>query len=138
VRGGAFIPRVKTIQNTESYSLKNFDLHYYYDAAVKQSKGKLYNDDGKTPRAFEKGKYEIIHFSSKAKRQHLVIKITPQLGSQMTFSGKTVNLIIHNIVKKPKKVKAHTYTWDTKSHILKIPISITKAAPNNIKIKLSY
>ena len=46
VRAGAFIPMIKTIQNTEQYSLKNFDLHYYFDQDVKKSSGKLYNDDG--------------------------------------------------------------------------------------------
>lgn len=34
VRGGAFIPMIKTIQNTSKYSLENFDLHYYFDAKI--------------------------------------------------------------------------------------------------------
>jgi oligosaccharide 4-alpha-D-glucosyltransferase len=138
VRGGAFIPMIKTIQNTEKYSLKNFDVHFYYDVATKKSKGKLYNDDGKTPQAFEKGKYEIIRFNSFAKKQDLVIKITTQLGSQMTFSSKTVNLIVHNIAKKPKKIKGYNFKWSSKNHTLTIRIPLDKSKPKNIKIKLSH
>jgi alpha-glucosidase (family GH31 glycosyl hydrolase) len=137
VRGGAFIPMIKTIQNTESYSLKKFDLHYYYDADVKQSKGKLYNDDGKTPQDFEKDKYEIIHFNGKSKRKHLIIKIATQLGSQMAFSNKTVNLTVHNIAKKPKRVKGYDFKWSPKNHTLTIRVKLNKSHPKNIKIKLS-
>jgi len=138
VRGGAFIPMIKTIQNTEAYSLENFDLHFYYDAAVAKSKGKLYNDDGKTPQDFEKGKYEIIRFNSKIKKQHLAIRITTQLGSQMAFSKKTVNVIIHNIAKKPKRVKGYDFKWSPKNHTLTIPVALNKSRPKNIKIKLSH
>jgi len=137
VRGGAFIPMIKTIQNTEEYSLKNFNLHFYYDVTVAKSKGKLYNDDGKSPQDFEKGQYEIIRFNSKAKKQHLVINITTQLGSQMAFSNKTVNLIVHNIAKKPKKIKGYDFKWSPKNHTLTIPVSLNNSKPKNIKIKLS-
>jgi oligosaccharide 4-alpha-D-glucosyltransferase len=138
VRGGAFIPMIKTIPNTENYSLKNFDLHFYYDAAVTKSNGKLYNDDGKTPNGFEKGKYEIIHFYSKTNRQGLVLKIATQLGSQMAFSNKTVNLTVHGIAKKPKKVKGYNFKWSPKNHTLTIRIELNKSNPKNIKIKLSH
>ncbi|MCF6212913.1 MAG: DUF4968 domain-containing protein [Flavobacteriaceae bacterium] len=137
VRGGAFIPRIKTIQNTEAYSLKNFDLHFYYDAAVTKSTGKLYNDDGKTPQDFEKGAYEILRFYSKTKKQHLIIKITTQLGSRMTFYNKTVDLIIHNIAKKPVKVRGYNFVWSLKNNTLTIPVKLNNSHPKSINIKLS-
>lgn len=138
VRGGAFIPMIKTIQNTESYSLKNFDLHYYYDPSVTKSTGKLYNDDGKTPQAFEKGKYEIIRFNSTTYTHKLNIKVATELGSNTTFSSKIVNLIIHNIAKKPKNVKNYKYTWNARHKTLNIRIPMTINAPKIIKIKLSH
>jgi len=137
VRGGAFIPMIKTIQNTESYNLKNFDLHYYYDANVKQSKGKLYNDDGKTPRDFENGKYEIIHFKSEARKHKLIISIATQLGLKRTFSKKTINLVVHNIAKKPKKVNSYKFDWNKTHHTLNIVIPLNKPSKKVIKIKLA-
>jgi alpha-glucosidase (family GH31 glycosyl hydrolase) len=75
VRGGSFIPRIKTIQNTTQYSLSNFDLHYYFDEKTPNSEGKLYNDDGLTANAFEKGEYELLHFYGQAKSNKLEIKL---------------------------------------------------------------
>ncbi|MFK5890347.1 MAG: glycoside hydrolase family 31 protein [Flavobacteriaceae bacterium] len=136
VRGGAFIPMIKTIQNTEAYNLKNFDLHFYYDADTQKSKGKLYNDDGKTPLAFENGKYEIILFSSTVTENRISLKIVTELGSKMTLSDKTLNLIVHNIVKKPKKVKGYDFAWDAKTHLLKIKNIVIKSKQKEIRIKL--
>ena len=137
VKGGAFIPMIKTIQNTENYSLKNFDVHFYYDATVKRSKGKLYNDDGKTPKAYEKGKYEILHFKNISKKGKLIINIALEKGNNYLFSDKNINLIIHNIAKKPKKVKGYTFEWDAKTHILKIKNIALKSKQKNIRIKLN-
>ena len=63
VRGGSFVPMIETIQNTTKYSLENFNLHFYFDDSVKTSTGKLYNDNGETPQAFEKGQFEILNFN---------------------------------------------------------------------------
>jgi len=137
VKGGAFIPRIKTIQNTSKYNLKNFELHFYYDPSVKRSKGLLYNDDGETPQAFEKDKYEILYFNSHTKARKLIIKIETKLGANYQFSNKTIHLIIHNIFKKPKKVKGYTFNWDKKLHLLKIEVNNTKPTPQYIKIKFT-
>jgi len=137
VRGGAFIPMIKIIQNTEVYSLKNFDLHYYYDATVKKSKGRLYNDDGKTPRDFENGKYEIIRFKSETRKHKLIISIATQLGLKRTFSKKTINLVVHNIAKKPKKVNGYKFDWNKMHYTLTIAIPLNKPSKKVIKIKLT-
>jgi len=136
VRGGAFIPMIKTIQNTEEYNLKNFDVHFYYDTTVTKSSGKLYNDDGKTPRDFEKGAYEIVRFKSSFKKNRLNIAIVTELGSQMAFKSETVNLIIHNVAKKPRKVKGYSFEWDAKTHLLKIENIAIKSKQKEIRIKM--
>ena len=138
VRGGAFIPRIKSIQNTNQYSLKSFDLHLYFDASVKESKGKLYNDDGKTPQAFEKGDYEIFNFESAYKNNTLTIEVESEIGNKAQFSAKEIDLIIHNISKKPRNIKGFKFSWDDKSHILKVRVPITKVTSKSIKIKLSH
>jgi oligosaccharide 4-alpha-D-glucosyltransferase len=135
VRGGAFIPMIKTIKNTTQYNLKNFDLHFYFDEILKESKGKLYNDDGVTPNAFENGLFEILHFESELKNNSLTIEIKHELGKNYEFSSKEINLILHNISKKPKKVNGYKFTWNANNNTLVIPVLVNKVAEKSIKIK---
>lgn len=135
VRGGAFIPRIQPIQNTELYNLKSFDLHFYFDETVKESEGHLYNDDGETPDAFEKGKYEMLTFESEFKNKRLDIEIEQKLGSDFEFSPKEMNLIVHNIASKPKKVKGHNFEWNKENNTLTVVISLKNSDDNNLKIK---
>lgn len=137
VRGGAFVPTVKTIQNTTKYSLKLFNLNFYFDESVKKSKGMLYNDDGKAPQTFEKGDYEILNFESTYKKNRLTIEIDPEAGRNYKTSTKSINLIIHNFFKKPKRVKGYQYHWDSEKHILKIVIPNINTKEKQVTIKLS-
>jgi alpha-glucosidase (family GH31 glycosyl hydrolase) len=136
VRGGAFIPMIKPIQNTTQYSLKSFELGFYFDSSVAQSSGQLYNDDGETPQAFEKGQYEILHFNSKLKNQRLKISINTTLGKNFKYTDKTVHLIVHNIVKTPRKVRGYNYQWNSLKHTLKIDIPLNSSIKKTILIKL--
>ncbi|MBP8791969.1 MAG: DUF4968 domain-containing protein [Lutibacter sp.] len=135
VRGGAFIPMISTIQNTTQYNLKNFDVHFYFDESVSESESKLYNDNGETPNAFEKGMYEMLHFESEFKKGCLTIEINEELGGNYEFSSKEIKLIVHNISKKPKKVKGYKYSWNKEKSILEIQVSIDKVSEKRIKIK---
>jgi len=135
VRAGAFIPMIKTIQNTEQYSLKNFDLHYYFDPNVKKSSGKLYNDDGVTPNAYEKGKYEILNFQSSVKSKEISIEINSETGKDFQVPDKEITLIIHSIPVPPKKIKKYRSEWNSEKHLLKIIIPY-KNTKQTIKIKL--
>jgi alpha-glucosidase (family GH31 glycosyl hydrolase) len=135
VRGGAFIPRIQPIQNTGLYHLRSFDLHFYFDETVKESEGHLYNDDGETPNAFEKGKYEILNFESEFKNKRLNIEIEQKLGSNFEFSSKEIKLIVHNIASKPKKVKGHNFEWNKENNTLTVLISLKNSDAKNLKIK---
>ena len=96
VRGGAFIPMIKTIQNSSAYSLANFDLHYYTDEKTSSSYGKLYNDNGSTVKAYEKGDYEILSFKSSNTPKELGITLMAETGKIFQAVSKNVNLIIHH------------------------------------------
>ena len=135
VRGGAFIPMIQPIQNTTQYNLNSFDLHFYFDETVLESEYELYNDDGETPNAFEKGKYEILEFESKFKNNTLRIEIETELGENYQFLNKQINLIVHNISKKPRKVIGHDFMFDKENEVLKIPVLITNPKEERIKIK---
>ncbi len=138
VRGGAFIPRIQVVQNTSLYHLKSFDLHFYFDESVKESEGHLYNDDGETPNAFEKGNYEMLTFESEYKNNQLVIEIESKIGKNYQFSKKMINLLIHNISKKPKKVSGNIFTWDENNQTLLISVLLNNPSVKKIKIKLTH
>jgi alpha-glucosidase (family GH31 glycosyl hydrolase) len=138
VRGGSFIPMIKTIQNTTKYSLANFDLHFYFDEKVTSSTGKLYNDDGLTPNAFEKGAYEILNFSSNVTAKVITLKINTTVGKSFTSVDKNVTLLVHNISAKPTKVTINGANIDfkTNANTLEIPVVLKKGLDNEIKIQL--
>lgn len=129
VKGGSFIPMIKTIQSTDDFSLSNFDLHFYSDVEVKESYGMLYNDDGKTPNAFEKGQYELLKFKSIRNSNQLIISIETYKGSDFITTNKDVNLRVHHLQEKPKKIKLNgknvSFSWN----------EILKEASINVNIK---
>lgn len=136
VRGGAFIPMIKTIQNTSKYSLTDFDLHYYFDAKTTKSKGKLYNDDGATANAFEKGESEILNFNANSNSKSVAIKLNSEIGKNFQSSDKNVNLIIHNIKAKTILVDGKSVKFKTNKTSIEIPVSWKKGTEVEIKIQL--
>jgi alpha-glucosidase (family GH31 glycosyl hydrolase) len=136
VRGGAFIPTINPIQNTTKYNLKSFNLDFYFDTSVKESEGILYNDDGETPKAFEKGTYEILNFESNYNNHKLTIEIETKTGKNYQSLPKEINFKIHNLFKKPERVKGYSFKWNVNNHILDILVPNVKSS-KKIKIKLS-
>jgi len=138
VRGGAFIPMIKTIQNTTKYSLSDFDLHFYYDEKVTSSSGKLYNDDGITPNDFEKGAYEMLNFSNSSKDKGITLKLNTTIGKSFVSTDKNVRVLVHNITNKPSKITVNGVTVDGQlnGNILEIPVVLKKGLNNEIKIQL--
>ena len=135
VRGGAFIPMIQPIQNTAAYSLAHFDLHYYFDESVTASDGKVYNDDGTTPAAFEKGAYELLHFNSTNKNNVLTIKLTTETGKNFQSTDKTVAVLIHNIKAKRIFVNGQEQIYKTFHEPLQIAVEWKKGTVQEIKIE---
>ena len=137
VRGGSFIPMIETIQNTTKYSLENFNLHYYFDPAVANSSGKLYNDDGSTPNAFEKGQYEIINFNgnNNGNNKSLVIKMATVTGKNFTSTDKNVSVLIHNIKAKRIFVNGQEQIYKTFHEPLQVNVTMTKGTNQEVKIE---
>jgi len=137
VRGGSFIPMIKTIPNTANYSLENFDLHFYFDESVAHSNGMVYNDDGITPNAFEKEQYEAVHFSNSTNASSLSIKIATVSGRNFTSKSKNISVIIHNLTKKIKRiiVNGQEQFYKTFSEPLQVNISASIGPLSEIKIE---
>ena len=106
VRGGSFIPMIEPIQNTEKYSSGNLILHYYFDEAVKQSSFTMYEDDGKTKIAYEKGLFELLDFNANILDDLLAFSFERE--KHIVYAGmpdtRTIELVIHNISSLPGKI----------------------------------
>ncbi|MFM2213713.1 MAG: hypothetical protein RL427_976 [Bacteroidota bacterium] len=135
VRGGAFIPMIKTIQNTTKYTLDNFDLHFYFDETVQSSSRNFYNDDGQTPNAFEKAQYELIKCNSTNDGKAVVIQVKDSAGNNFIPTDKTVTFIIHNINPKRIFVNGQERVYKTFQEPLQISVPLTNDKAPEIKIE---
>jgi len=140
VRAGAFIPMAKPMQTTNDYNANTIEVHYYFDASVKQSKSQLYNDDGETTNAFEKGEYELFQFESEIKKRWLEIEFETEIGRNYSPENKQIEFTVHNIDKQPKRIKVDgkkvLVSWNSKSKTLSIPTNWNTKEALEIKIKL--
>ncbi len=140
VRAGAFIPQTKIVQTTTAYSFSTFDLHYYHDHKIKKSQRKIYNDDGITSKAFEKGKYEILQFESEVKKNKIKLYFKAKIGDNFTSQEKHINCIVHHINSKPKKVVLGNtqldFNWNKETKQLEIPLKWNTNKTNKLTIKL--
>jgi len=123
VRGGAIIPMAKLVQTTDNYKGDKLEIHYYYDDSVKKSKQDLYNDDGLTANAFEKGAFEILKFQAEITRRSLEIDCEAQFGTHWNPSEKEITLVVHNLNWNPKRihVQGKTKQITVKNNKLIIP-----------------
>jgi alpha-glucosidase (family GH31 glycosyl hydrolase) len=135
VRGGSFMPMIETIQNTSKYSLDNFNLHFYFDDSVKSSTGKLYNDNGETPQAFEKGQFEILNFNSNNNGNTLVLKLTANTGKNYTPTDKNVTIVVHKIKAKRIFINGQETIFKTNNESLFLPVTWKKGTSPEIKIE---
>ena len=139
VRAGAFVPMIKVIQTTKNYSLKDFDLHYYHDASVSNGSGKLYDDNGETPKAFEKGASSLLSFDSSFDQHTLSILLRANDGKNYQPIDRNVSLIIHNVSTKPEQVVlrngAQVVNWNENTHVLSVNVPWSKKTSEKVVVK---
>ena len=140
VRAGAFIPMAKTLTNTNDYHAENILLHYYYDTSVLSSKGKLYNDNGITANTLAKKEYELLFFYSEHKKKKLHLEFERMVGTNYKLTPKNIKFTIHNIQKKPKRIKIAgkriPIHWNKTHKTVSIPIVWKPIKMLKIDIKL--
>lgn len=142
-RGGSFIPMKEKGENTESYNLNDFEMHFFADESVATSSYKLYNDDGKTPEADEKGIFETLEFQSTNNLNHLSLKASSMQGKKFKASDKKeITYKIHGLSEKPKgvssgneKLKGKYVKWDKASKILSVLISVEDGNSTTIAVE---
>ncbi|MCH2192751.1 TIM-barrel domain-containing protein [Kordia sp.] len=140
VRGGAFITMASPMQTTTEYNPNTLQLHYYHDESIAKSERNLYNDDGETKNAFEKGMYELLTFESTLKKNRLEIELEADTGKKYASSTKSIQVVIHNMNVKPRKIKFRgkrvKFKWNKTYKTVKFDISWNTKKERKITIKL--
>ena len=97
VRAGSFIPMVEPVRSTDFYSSRELTLHYYADASVPQSSGRMYEDDGHSRSSIKDGRNELLEFHSHQQGDHLRIALQ---RSEAAYAGmpdtRDLDIVIHN------------------------------------------
>jgi oligosaccharide 4-alpha-D-glucosyltransferase len=128
VKGGSFIPMTMKAVSTASYSLDAFELHYYADSLVRESKYRLYNDDGETPDAYAKGRFEKMEFTSSEEQNTLNITLAKiKASDRYKKITNQITLKVHNLDEKPVGIKIggsyasqNEWQWDAIQNLLTI------------------
>lgn len=105
VKGGSFIPISIESKSTASYNLDEFEMHYYADPLAAKSDYSLYNDDGITPYANEKDKYELLNFTAINEESSLTISMH-KITKDEIYAGKNhkIKFFVHNLAMKPSSI----------------------------------
>jgi alpha-glucosidase (family GH31 glycosyl hydrolase) len=140
VRAGAFIPMANPMQTTAEYDPNVLQLHYYHDQSVAESERELYIDNGTTKNAYEKGMYELLEFESEFENKRLEIELEAETGSNYATNTKAIEIVVHNIDKKPKKIKFRgkriKFDYSENSKLVKFTITWNTKKERKITIKL--
>ncbi|WP_439151348.1 TIM-barrel domain-containing protein [Winogradskyella sp.] len=140
VRAGAFIPLAKSMQSTKDYDANFIQLQYYHHESVEESEREFYFDDGKMVNAIEKEQYQILEFEAEIEGRWLEIDFEAEIGKNYASETKTVELVIHNIAKKPKRIKIGNDKvngiYNEDYNTLTLTISWDTKEDKQIKIKL--
>ncbi|MDO6622430.1 glycoside hydrolase family 31 protein [Oceanihabitans sp. 1_MG-2023] len=140
VRGGAFIATAKPMQSTAEYNGNTFYLHYYFDASVAESERTLYNDDGATKNAFEKGQYEILEFEAETSNNNLELEFEAETGAKYVTTTKNLDVVIHHFPKAPKRIKSNgeklDFNYDANSKTLRFNLMWNTS--NSLETQIKY
>ncbi len=133
VKGGSFVPLSPVTGNTSTYSLDEFEMHFYADTNVRSSSYDLYNDDGLTPNAYSKGKYEMMNFTAQNDQQTLTISVqkhTTDAGYAKVENK--VKLCVNSLSGRPesvlingRKLNDKNISWNPVTSKLMINVSCT-------------
>lgn len=118
VRSGAIIPMAQPMQSTKEYDGNTLDIHYFYHADAGSTTATVYNDDGLTFEAYEKGEYELLQFEAVADEESVALSLSAEIGANYAAQDKSLNLVLRNIDRDPAQVTVNgepvvsTWNWD--------------------------
>lgn len=139
VKAGSFVPMAKDLMRTADYSGNEIELHYYYGSKVSNSSYSLYNDDGITAEAYEKGEFEILNFNATKSNKELSIAMHAVLGENYKLQQKAITLFIHHLDAAVKKIKVNgkavAFNHDESFSKISVPVLWHTSKPIKIAIK---
>ncbi|SHF89244.1 oligosaccharide 4-alpha-D-glucosyltransferase [Microbulbifer donghaiensis] len=107
VRAGAFIPTIDDIATTRDYSSKALTLDYYAHESAPQSSAYIYEDDGTTVDAFDRGHYEKLTFTANRSDGGIDFAFDREGdGYKGMPEARTITLNIHNWQQSPASIEA--------------------------------
>jgi alpha-glucosidase (family GH31 glycosyl hydrolase) len=125
VRGGAIIAMCREAKQTASYD-RNLELHYYHDPKAENGyKCLIYEDDGTTPDAFLKARYEITDVTIEKNKKSIELGIYSVTGADLKSRDRTFKIVAHGMPKPVKilfngKKIGFTYDAQTKETIFEV------------------
>jgi oligosaccharide 4-alpha-D-glucosyltransferase len=141
VRAGSIIPMSKPIQNTTAYSNDGLEFHYYYDEnSIDEKKQSFYFDDGITAHNYENDTYFTLAFETEKEGKWLEIEVEKEIAANYKSTTlETYTLVIHQLAKKPRKVKVNgktiNFVFDEQSKTARFNLTAFNEE-TEIKIKL--
>ncbi len=96
VRAGSFVPMTEEILTTRDYSSESLTLHYYADASVEQSSGRMFEDDGETRGNIEDGRFELLEFEATQSGDYLRLDLSRSGAYAEMPARRKLEIVIHN------------------------------------------
>ncbi|MGH8855038.1 MAG: DUF5110 domain-containing protein, partial [Telluria sp.] len=141
VRAGAFVPMAPPMQSTCEYTGASLELHYYHDASVTRARGSMYHDDGETPDAHARGRYELLHFAAGVAQGELALTITSELGSEQLRAARTIAVTVHGLAARPRGVlierEEAPCRWDPERRLLRVELPDATDAVRSLVLRLA-
>jgi len=83
----------------------------------------------------------LLCFGSKLQDQRLSISLENKKGTQAKAVNRSVRLVVHNIISKPKNIsingKKQRFDWNKKENLLEIDVLWEKETSNYINIEFT-
>jgi alpha-glucosidase (family GH31 glycosyl hydrolase) len=140
VRAGSLIPMAKPMQSTKEYDGNNLEIHYYYDGPNDARNLSIYNDDGLTYNAYERGEFETISVNIMNTETEIGLVFSSLMGDNYSSASKNYELIIHNLEGSTFQVQAPgdelSVSVDTANKTVTIPFEWN--AKDDVKVTVRF
>ncbi len=145
VRGGSFVPMALApekangeLASSRDYSTQTLDLSFYFDKAVSQSYGEMFDDDGVGANNLKTGNFELLSFASEFKQDRLTLTLSSS-GKPQFADGRSIQLNVLNLDARPASVTLNgkPVEWQWQAGVLTLDNTLQgQKASNRVEIRL--
>lgn len=110
VKAGSFVPSVELFRNTEEYTTDVLNITYYLDN--KESTRTFYFDDGKTPHAYEREKFELLGVKAEPTAEGTKLSTAKSgYGYEGSPENRILNFSVIGLDREPSTVNGTEFSW---------------------------